>query len=389
MKEKLLVMLNHNPDLLKIAEALRADGYDVRVVGGAVRDIMTDVEPKDIDLCTDAFPDEMLAAFSRAGIRTEPTGLQHGTITAVMAHGAYEITSLRTESEHDGRYAKMTFTRDWVEDLSRRDLTFNAMAMTFDGDLIDPFGGYADLRAGKVRFVGDAAERMREDYLRILRFFRFYGRVTDGSSPIDPETSEAIKVSAPGLQGISAERVWSETKKILAADSGVRVYIKMFHHNVINQCSLPEGNTTLFTEMVSVAEFTKNPVSRLCVLLQDGPHVVNVARALKWSTDETKLAHKIVALRNRNMDDLMRAVIVEGIDAASVAEVCRYQGMPFMAAHFESMVVPVFPVNGDDLKNAGVAPGKGMGDMMKSLKQAWFADGCAASKADLLATIAV
>ena len=172
-------------ELKTLRAAFQACGFDIRLVGGAVRDIVAGEDPKDLDFCTDANPTEQLEIYTANGYKYVETGLQHGTITVVIDHVGYEITSLRTETDHEGRHATVAYTRDWMDDLSRRDFTFNAMAMTFDGVLIDPFGGQEDLRNQIVRFVGNANDRVKEDYLRILRWFRFQARFSK-QGKIDP-----------------------------------------------------------------------------------------------------------------------------------------------------------------------------------------------------------
>jgi tRNA nucleotidyltransferase/poly(A) polymerase len=165
-----------NDDLRQLRKLFQHYGFDLRIVGGAVRDIMCGQTPKDIDLCTNAYPDEAIKIYTDQEIRFEPTGIDHGTISVIMNGETYEITSLRYDTETDGRHAKVTFTRLWYEDLARRDLTINAMSMSFDGVLDDPYGGRDDLQNNVVQFVGDAGARIQEDYLRILRYFRFAGR---------------------------------------------------------------------------------------------------------------------------------------------------------------------------------------------------------------------
>ena len=214
-------------DTLKaLRAAFQSRGFDIRLVGGAVRDILVGVEPKDMDFCTDANPDEQREIYTAHGYRFVETGLQHGTITVVIDHVGYEITSLRTETDHDGRHATVAYTRDWMEDLSRRDFTFNAMAMTFDGEVIDPFGGRDDLQNQMVRFVGDADARVKEDYLRILRWFRFQARFGKPGR-IDPAAWQAILDNYKGLKQISRERVWSELKKIVVHPRGSALFAVM------------------------------------------------------------------------------------------------------------------------------------------------------------------
>ena len=165
------------PGVKALDKAMKGAGYEVRIVGGAVRDLVLGKEPKDIDMATNATPDEMMKVFDAAGIRYEPTGLQHGTITVILDGEPIEITTLRIDAETDGRHAEVEFTKDWKLDAERRDLTYNAMSVDLNGNLFDYFGGVDDIRDKVTRFVGNAEERIKEDYLRILRYFRFQGRM--------------------------------------------------------------------------------------------------------------------------------------------------------------------------------------------------------------------
>ena len=188
---------------------------EARVVGGAVRDTLLGHEVTEVDLATPRTPEQVTQALHVAGIRAVPTGLEHGTVTAVVDGRGFEVTTLRRDLETDGRHAVVAFTDDWREDAARRDFTINAMSMTRDGAVFDYFGGIADVRAGIVRFVGDPATRIAEDYLRILRFFRFFARYASG--PADAAALAAIRTGVPGLAGLSVERVWSELARILSA----------------------------------------------------------------------------------------------------------------------------------------------------------------------------
>lgn len=373
-----------NEDLLKLRSMFQAKGFDIRIVGGAVRDILNGEVPKDIDLCTDATPDEQLAVYQENGLRYEETGIQHGTITVIMNSVGYEITTLRTESEHDGRYAKMAFTRDWKEDLSRRDLTINAISMTFDGEIFDPFNGQEDLKNKVVKFVGDPNERMREDYLRILRYFRFLGRVAGENAVIDDKTATAIRQNIHGLRNISAERIWSEVKRILAHKSGAAIYGQMLKFFINRHTALPgESYKMDHTKIERIARFTTDPITRLCAVIDDADHVDHLASSLKWSSEETKLAKLIVKLRDRKVEDLHFAVIVEGEDRRMVAEAARYKGEPFVATTIEITPPPVFPMTGKDIIATGVKPGPEVGEILRQLKIRWFNSGCKFTKGEL------
>ena len=159
-------------DLQRLQQLMKAEGYSLRLVGGAVRDLLLGAEPKDIDLATDCTPQEVMGILQRADIKPIPTGLQHGTVTAHMPSADYEITTLRLDRDTDGRHAVVEFTTDWKADAQRRDLTINAMSLSLDGDLYDYFDGQTHLAEQRVLFVGSARERIMEDYLRILRYFR-------------------------------------------------------------------------------------------------------------------------------------------------------------------------------------------------------------------------
>ena len=203
------------PDLLQLESLFRSRGYTFRMVGGVVRDLLLGLSPKDVDISTECTPDAMIKLFQENGIRYIPTGIAHGTVTVHVDSADYEITTLRLDRVTDGRHAVVEFTKDWREDAERRDLTINAMSLEFDGTLYDYFDGQKHLSEKKIMFVGDARRRIREDFLRILRYFRFYGRIAPSPDLHYPDTLEAIRETAQGLQQVSAERVWLEMKKIL------------------------------------------------------------------------------------------------------------------------------------------------------------------------------
>jgi tRNA nucleotidyltransferase (CCA-adding enzyme) len=188
--------------------------YEVRVAGGAVRDILMDKQPTDLDFATTATPTEMKAMFEKEQVRMiNMNGEKHGTITARINNKEnFECTTLRIDLVTDGRHAEVEFTTDWVLDANRRDLTINAMFLGFDGSVYDYFTGYEDLQDRKVRFVGKAERRIQEDYLRILRYFRFYGKIAKSPNDHEQETLDIISSNADGLKRISGERLWVETK---------------------------------------------------------------------------------------------------------------------------------------------------------------------------------
>jgi tRNA nucleotidyltransferase/poly(A) polymerase len=203
------------PETVRVFAALSGDNIKTRAVGGAVRDALLGRPVTDIDFATTAVPEDVRALARKAGLKAIPTGIVHGTVTVVANGVSCEVTTLRRDIETFGRHAKVAFTTDWSEDAQRRDFTLNALYAGADGTLYDPLGGYEDLLAGRVRFIGDAAARIREDYLRILRFFRFNAYY--GKEPLDATGLSACVQERNGLAQLSAERIAAELKRLLVA----------------------------------------------------------------------------------------------------------------------------------------------------------------------------
>lgn len=223
------------PELFTVTAPFEQQGYDIRIVGGAVRDILLGIKPKDVDLGTNATPSEMIELFKKNNIHYIETGLQHGTLTVHVNKRDFEVTTLRIDAETDGRHAKVRFTHDWKLDAERRDLTFNAMSVGLDGTLYDYFGGREDLSKRRVKFVGDPRSRIQEDYLRILRYFRFYGRIALEEDNHDQATLNVIRECAGGLKKIAVERIWMEVSKILTGNHTTSLVRRMYELNV-SQC---------------------------------------------------------------------------------------------------------------------------------------------------------
>ena len=219
-------------ELLELESLFRSNGYDFRLVGGVVRDLLLGWKPKDVDISTNCTPERMMELLDRHKIRYIPTGLKHGTITVHMGRTDFEVTTLRVDKETDGRHAVVEFTGDWRLDALRRDLTINAMSLTTDGTLYDYFDGQKHLAEKRIVFVGDARQRITEDYLRILRYFRFYGRIVPDAARHESSTLEVIRELAPGLGKVSVERVWTELAKILTGNHAPRLAQLMYQLGV-------------------------------------------------------------------------------------------------------------------------------------------------------------
>jgi tRNA nucleotidyltransferase (CCA-adding enzyme) len=371
-------------DLKSLRAQFVASGFDLRLVGGIVRDTIAGIPAKDIDLCTNATPEQQVEIYQAHGHRWIETGLQHGTVTVVLGGEPHEITSLRIDVDTDGRHAEVEYTTDWHADLARRDLTINAMAMTFDGEIIDPFGGQDDLVNGVVRFVGDADARIREDFLRILRFFRFHGRFGK-SAIIGGETWDAIVANAAGLRDISRERVWSEIQKIAVQDSGPELIAAMQTAGIHKHIDLPAGYSW---RMKITQRFSSSPELLMAAWCDWTPQrVSNLAANWKWSRAEQDHVEWICDNIGTSRD-LRRLIAIDGVPREWVVELAKIEGRDefaqFVADHW---VFEPFPVTGHDLMRLGFKPGKTMGSVLRQLKEDWAQGGYTATKRELLARV--
>jgi tRNA nucleotidyltransferase (CCA-adding enzyme) len=366
----------------ELRAAFRRAGFDIRLVGGVVRDILLDVPAKDVDLCTDATPEEQIAIYQANRVKYIKTGISHGTITVALGKRTYEITSLRTETDHDGRRATVAYTRDWIEDLARRDLTINAMALTFGGELLDPFDGKEDLEAGVIRFVGDPDARRQEDYLRIPRMFRFHGRL-GAMTAIDEATAAAVRRNAPGLVRISGERIWTEVSRIIAGRNGPDTIARMDDLGVADPIHLRVRN---MDALKRAHAHTANPVALISALVGDIHDLESAVARWKWSAKERDLARFLIAHKSKALDlRELKAMVITGTPKSWVVELALMGGRPDMAKALDSWDAPAFPVKGKDLFAIGIEPGVEMGRMLHSLKARWIASDYGLSKQELLA----
>ena len=378
-----------------------------RFVGGCIRNALMERKVSDVDIATQLPPTDVIKALDAAKIRYVPTGIDHGTVTAVIEGKPYEITSLRRDVETDGRRAVVSFTTDWAEDAQRRDLTFNALYADFDGQIYDPTGqGLEDLKARRFRFVGDADTRVREDYLRILRFFRFlawYGRDSEGNiSKPDAASLKACRENARGLKKLSAERVWIELKKLLLAPDPSRV-LRIMLTNDILETLLPEASNVEGLELLLALErredIKPDPLLRLMVLSTREPLPMALltkrlkmsnaekARLISWATDATPL--------DPNADDRAKRIAIYKAGKQVIMDRARLRAAgaedPITSSRWMSLVdlamgwtPPVFPLTGKDLIKAGQQPGEAMGKKLEALKALWIRSGFTVEKDKLL-----
>ena len=240
------------PGTLAVLAALNGDGVETRAVGGAVRNALLGLPVTEIDLATTAEPDRVIALAERAGLKTVPTGIDHGTVTVIVEGKPFEVTTLRRDVETFGRHAKVAYTTSWEEDAKRRDFTLNALYADRDGNVFDPIGGYGDLQAGRVRFIGEAEARIKEDYLRILRFFRFHAYY--GKGAMDEEGLQAAVRLRAGLEQLSAERVAGEMRRILVAPGAIGAVEALFDHGLLTTVLGGVPRLVRFERLVAIEE---------------------------------------------------------------------------------------------------------------------------------------
>lgn len=376
----------HDPDTQRVLDALEAGGKPVRFVGGCVRDALRDraLDPTDLDLATPEPPERVMELLERAGIRAIPTGIEHGTVTALSGQRRFEITTLRQDVDTFGRRARVAFTADFEADAARRDFTINAMSADREGRLYDPFGGRADLVAGRIRFVGRARERIREDYLRILRFFRFYARF--GRPPADPEALSACAAEAAGLARLSAERIREELLRLLEAPGAVESLELMRETGVLDRIFPWPPNIARLRQLLRVAP-EADAIVRLAALLRaagrGAEEIDAFARALRLSNRERE---RLVTLATAPLPDPEAAERVHRervfrLGATAYADLLRLAAaergtdadrLQALLALVASLDVPVFPLRGADIVARGVPPGPAVGALLRAVEAWWL-----------------
>jgi tRNA nucleotidyltransferase (CCA-adding enzyme) len=376
-------MMIEAPDELRdLRNKFTRYGLDLRFVGGCVRDSILGITPKDIDLCTNADPNQQKLIYDTFGFLHHDTGVAHGTYTVSIGDVLYEITSLRLDVQCDGRHAEVEFTDDWEADLARRDLTINAMAQTFDGKLIDPFCGLEDLRAKRVRFVGRPEDRMQEDYLRILRWLRFHGRF-GGEFPLDFSTMMAAMDLAQGLKTISRERIWMEVAKIITGPRAPWLLHYIGHMGLWEPMGVEVGPMNL-EEVRRVSQYTTDPVTLMVALFGNFDRVEKLARDWKWSRAESSKARFLAQQAYGYRTNLEWLLAYEGKPHDWVVDLAYLRSDYLGAGKMMDWEVPKFPIQGRDLLELGMQPGEALGECLHDLKCLWATEGYGGTKEDLL-----
>ncbi len=380
------------PSSVRLLDVLESRGGRARFVGGCVRDTLAGLEREawDVDLCTSEPPDRVLQLLEAASIRAIPTGLKHGTVTAVLDGQPFEITTLRRDTATDGRHAVVAFTDDFREDAARRDFTINAMSVDRDGRLFDYFDGAADLTNGIIRFVGEPTRRIEEDYLRVLRFFRFYARF--GRRAPDGSTAHALRDTSAGLDRLSGERVWQETRKLLEAPDPLAALHLMTDLGTLAWLMDAAPQLDLFEALVRI-DRAPEPMTRLAALAREsGANAERLAERLRLSNAEAALLARLVAVSpidplRIDAAELRRSLFVHGAEATLAAGLfgATDTGTSPEAAsawrrRVEATPVPLLPVAGRDVVAHGVAPGPAVGKVLATVETWWVEDGCSADR---------
>lgn len=372
------------PGLRKLLTALDGDSGTTQLVGGSVRDWLLGLPVSDIDLATRLKPEAVIAALEAAGIRAVPTGLQHGTVTAVAGGVPHEVTTLRRDIATFGRHAEVAFTDDWQEDARRRDFTINALyADPNTGEVLDFFGGIDDLKAHRVRFIGAPLERIAEDHLRILRFFRFSARF---APELNAEGLAACAARANDLMALSRERIRDELLKLLALPSPASTVAAMLAHGILKPV-LPEieaARLPALEALIAVEEAARvapEGLRRLAALLPEDPRLAaEIAARLKLSNaGKGRLVH--AATRTAVPDD--PRALAYSIGAEATLDRLLLTGDPRSeqwAGPLSHYTRPRLPISGKDLIAMGLPPGPAVSRRLAEVEQLWVAAGFPADR---------
>ncbi|NEI71452.1 CCA tRNA nucleotidyltransferase [Rhizobium lusitanum] len=398
--------------LQRVLSLLDADGGEGRVVGGAVRNSLMGLPVADIDIATTLLPETVVERAEAAGIKAVPTGIAHGTVTLVIDGTPFEITTLRRDVETDGRRARVAFSQDWQADAERRDLTINALYASASGEVVDLVGGLADLERRNIRFIGDAATRIAEDHLRILRFFRFFAYY--GSGRPDADGLRACAAAKSKIATLSAERVWSEMKKLLAADDPGRALLWMRQIGILTEV-LPETEKwgiDAIPGLIAAEQalgWPAEPLLRLAAIVApDTARLAKLAERLRLSKAEGAY---LQAWANAPVvkDDISDAAfdrllyrhdpsgvavrlklalsVARGKAEGDFEEMARVARLGRLLERVAKWKKPAFPLSGADALAAGVGAGPRVGELLAKLEQEWLDGNFSSNRAKLLARL--
>ncbi len=386
--------------LARLLAVLDRDGEEARAVGGAVRNTLIGMPVHEIDVATTALPREVVRRVEVAGFKAVPTGIEHGTVTVVIDKHPFEVTTLRKDVETDGRHATVAFGRDWKTDAERRDFTINALSVTRDGTVYDYTGGLDDLAARRVRFIGDPHKRIEEDYLRILRFFRFHAAYGPGG-PADAEGLAACIAGRDGLAQLSRERLRMEMMKLLAAPHALPTLIVMTDCGLALRILGGVSYLSSFENMIKVEAaigLAPDPVQRLgalCVMVAEDAQRLyerlrltnnEVARLVSMAEGWRRISPAIGEQGARALVYRLGAqaftdhALLGWARSQSGAHDKAWHGLATLPQRWSA---PAFPLKADDFIKRGVAKGPALGAALRAAEAAWIAQGFPDGKATL------
>ena len=382
------------PATCAVLAALLAGGVEARFVGGSVRDALLGKQIGDIDIATTASPERVIELLEKAGIKVVPTGLAHGTVTAVVPPRHFEITTLRRDVETYGRRARVAFDADWAADAARRDFTINAIFLTPDGTLHDPVGGLVDLRARRVRFVGDPATRIAEDVLRLLRYYRFEAHFGNGTG--DGPARAACRAAAHSLPILSAERVAQELAKLLETPDPIAV-LRMMQEDGVLAVVLPEARRLKRLQRLIEIEPAADPLLRLAALIEvDSEGATALAARLRfsnaWRDGLRGLSPPWPVDQRGDVREQRRALYRLGVERyrdvvwlmAAEGEVSRSR-LTRLLDLAGGWTPPVFPLDGRDVTTLGIPTGERVGRLLAAVRDWWEAGDFTADRGACLA----
>ncbi len=392
-----IIYLEHAPwlkleSLCKLFDIFEKAGFDIRPVGGCIRDSLLNIKANDWDLTTNAQPEESLKICQNASLHVIPTGLKHGTITAILNDTPFEITTLRIDQKTNGRHADVVWTNDWNKDAARRDFTINALYGDKQGYIHDYYDGISDLKKGIIRFVGRAENRVQEDYLRILRYFRFMAYFADFSK-IHEDSLHACIHYKEALQQISSERIYSEIMKILIAPQRHKAITLMEESGIFNSLNLPLKTASLqiLDDREKHLTFSKSALRALAFILEPKSEWHKVANRLKFSNKEKKhlnLLQKYIDLQPSLTKEILRKIAYfHGLEIAQDLYILKAQPHDEKISHWDEIIPPPFPITGQDLTLLGITPGKNMGEILKNLEEEYVRSDFSLSQDQLLENI--
>ncbi len=390
--------LTTNKNILRLFNIVETHGGVLRFVGGAVRDAIAGLKGFDLDLATDLSPDELVEICEENGIKTIPIGIKFGTLGVVIDNQVLEVTSLRKDIKTDGRHAEVVFTSDWEEDASRRDLTINAVYADEKGNVFDYYNGVDDLEKGIVRFIGNANQRIKEDYLRILRFFRFYSIFS--KAPIDQKALQACRDNKEGLRQLSLERIRDELFKLFMTPKVIET-LNIMRENEIMSYVLPDSQTIseldFLINTIHTPDIPNAPLRRLFTLYNpDESLAQNLASRLKLSNKQkedflswTRYNYELSDFLDEKK--LRQIIYRHGNDFArdKLILTCAFKhqlpnNLREHLAHIADISLPEFSIKGRDVIAAGIQDNRKIGDILDELENLWIESDFQLSHQELL-----